>query len=497
VPLSILRTRALAGLTAPEVTVEAHVSGGLPAFTLVGLPETAVRESRDRVRAALLSSGFEFPPSRITLNLAPADLPKDGTRFDLAIAMAILVATGQVDHQALQNYELIGELSLSGSLRHVPGALPTALAVRQSGRTLVIPYESLEEASLIPGVDLLPVLHIGELVAHLTGRAPLPVHRPDPPAFAVPDGPDLADVRGQHRARRALEIAAAGGHNLLMIGPPGSGKSMLAQRLPGILPAMTEEEALAAAAIASISAQGFHVKHFGTRPFRSPHHSASSVALIGGGSNPKPGEVSLAHHGVLFLDEMPEFDRKVLEVLREPMETGQITISRAARQVDFPARFQLVGAMNPAPNGVDEHTPEAIRYRAKLSGPLLDRIDIHLEVPRIPAAELRADQPCRAETSAEVRERVQAARQRMQVRQGVPNAHLPTAGINHHCRLSHRDALLLEQAMEKLNLSARARDRILKVARTIADLDGKDDIASTHLSEAITYRSLDRLFRNN
>ncbi|MGC9456211.1 MAG: YifB family Mg chelatase-like AAA ATPase [Halothiobacillaceae bacterium] len=491
--LAQLHARALAGLEAPEVTVEAHSAGGLPGMTLVGLPETAVKESRDRVRAALQSAGFTLPASRFTLNLAPADLPKDGTRFDLAIALALLVATDQLPAEALEGHELIGELSLSGALRPVPGALPAALAARDSGRVLVLPEASVVEARLIPGARLLPVDHLNRLVAHLNGRARLEPEIPDPPPVAPTQGPDMAEVRGQHRARRALEISAAGAHNLLMIGPPGSGKSMLAQRLPGILPTMTEQEALEAAAIASVSAQGFSPERFGCRPFRAPHHSASSVALIGGGSIPRPGEVSLAHRGVLFLDELPEFDRRVLEVLREPMESGQITISRAARQADFPARFQLVAAMNPAPNGVDEHTAEAARYRARLSTPLLDRIDMHLEVPRVPASELRADRPADGESSTRIRQRVEQARQLMIARQGVANAELDSRGVNQHCRLGQSEARLLEQAMEKLQLSARARDRILKVARTIADLAESEIIAANHLSEAISYRGLDRL----
>ncbi|MFW6342595.1 MAG: YifB family Mg chelatase-like AAA ATPase [Halothiobacillaceae bacterium] len=491
--LAQLHARALAGLEAPEVTVEAHAAGGLPGMTLVGLPETAVKESRDRVRAALQSAGFTLPANRFTLNLAPADLPKDGTRFDLAIAVALLVATDQLPAEAVAGYELIGELSLSGEIRPVPGALPAALAARDSGRVLILPTESTAEARLIPGARLLPVDHLNRLVAHLSGRIRLEPQIPEPPPIMPVQDPDMAEVRGQHRARRALEIAAAGAHNLLMIGPPGSGKSMLAQRLPGILPTMTEQEALEAAAIASVSNQGFRPELFGRRPYRAPHHSASSVALIGGGSVPRPGEVSLAHRGVLFLDELPEFDRRVLEVLREPMESGQITISRAARQADFPARFQLVAAMNPAPNGVDEHTAEAARYRAKLSAPLLDRIDMHLEVPRVPASELRADQPIDGESSDAIRQRVEEARQVMVKRQGTANAELDSRGVNAHCRLGATEARLLEQALERLQLSARARDRILKVARTIADLAGSESIAAAHLGEAISYRGLDRL----
>ncbi|MDD3609473.1 MAG: YifB family Mg chelatase-like AAA ATPase [Halothiobacillaceae bacterium] len=491
--LAILHSRALAGLDAPAVSIEVHVANGLPAFTLVGLAETAVKESRDRVRAALINSQFEFPPRRLTVNLAPADLPKDGSRFDLAIAVGLLAATGQLRRPALDSYEFLGELSLSGALRPVPGALPAALKARDTGRTLILPRENAREAARVRDVHLLPATHLTEVSAHLTGVAPLSPWTEAPPPLAPRDTPDLADVRGQHRARRALEIAAAGAHNLLMIGPPGSGKSMLASRLPGILPPMTETEALEAAALASISTQGFCEDDWGQRPFRAPHHSASPAALIGGGSIPRPGEVSLAHQGVLFLDELPEFDRRVLEVLREPLETGQITISRAARQADFPARFMLVAAMNPSPSGLDEDSPAARRYRERLSAPLLDRIDLHVDVPRVPAEALRADETATGEPSAAVAARVAQARKRMLDRAGRANAALDVAQIRAHCLLSPGDARLLETAMEKLALSARARDRILKVARTIADLAGSETIATAHLSEAITYRSLDRL----
>jgi magnesium chelatase family protein len=478
------------------VTIEAHLTSGLPALSIVGLPETAVKESKDRVRSAILNAQFEFPINRITINLAPADLPKEGGRFDLGIALGILAASGQIPGETLDQYEFLGELALSGELRPVRGVLPAALQARETGRQLVVAIENAEEAAMIQGAKIVAARHLLEVCAHIRGQQSIPFHHSASRMVDPPRYPDLSDVRGQHHAKRALEVAAAGGHNLLMVGPPGTGKTMLASRLPGILPPMTEIEALETATVTSVSTNGFDPAHWKQRPFRSPHHTASGVALVGGGSQPRPGEISLAHHGVLFLDELPEFDRKVLEVLREPLESGHITISRAANQAKFPAHFQLIAAMNPCPCGHlgDPRCRCSIeqvqRYRARVSGPLLDRIDLHVEVPNLPPDQRRANIPC--EASASVLERVIAARQRQLDRAGKSNSLLQSREIEHFCALQPNDEKLLDRAIEQLGLSARAWHRILKVARTIADLAGVEQIQTTHLSEAIGYRRLER-----
>ena len=497
--LAVLRSRALAGMEALCVSVEVHLANGLPSLTIVGLPDTEVRESKDRVRAALQNAGFVVPARRITINLAPADLPKESGRFDLPIAIGILAASGQIPNIELDRYEFAGELSLSGELRPVRGALAMTFAMQRGKegkpRAFILPLANADEAALVSGAHVYPAATLLQVCGHFTasdadGRLPRHQPRAGQPAPAYPD---FSDVKGQETTKRALEVAAAGFHSVLLVGPPGAGKTMLASRFAGLLPDMTDDEALESAAVQSLTG-GFCAERWKVRPFRSPHHTTSGVALVGGGPVPRPGEISLAHYGILFLDELPEFDRRVLEVLRQPLESGRVTISRAAQHADFPARFQLIAAMNPCPCGYLGHvsgkchcTGEAVlRYQDRISGPLLDRIDMVLEVPALVPDTLStvAD----GEASALIAVRVARAYERQLARQHKSNQRMSTRDIDRHCRLDREGEQTLRQSMLKFHWSARAYHRVLKVARSVADLAGSEKIAEVHVKEAIQYR---------
>ena len=501
-----LQSRALNGMQADAVQVEVHLASGLPQFTLVGLAETEVKEARERVRAAIVNAGLEFPANkRITVNLAPADLPKDSGRFDLPIALGILAASGQLDGAALAGFECAGELSLSGALRPIRGALAMAIAAQQAGHSLILPPASAQEAALLPDMPVYAAEHLLQVVAHFARNADIASAQGMPRVAArAPTAAaamaDMAEVKGQQAAKRALEIAAAGGHSALLVGPPGSGKSMLASRFASLLPPLSQSQALQAAAVQSLAGR-FDVAHWGQRRTFAPHHTASAVALVGGGSPPRPGEISLAHHGVLFLDELPEFPRAALEALREPLESGHITISRAARRADFPAQFQLIAAMNPCPCGYLGSSQktcrcspgEVARYQSKISGPLLDRLDLHLEVHSLPTADLL--QLPVGESSADMAVRVAAAQNLAQTRQGKLNAALSPQELAQHCALDAAVQAFLTQTAEHLGWSARATHRVLKLARSIADLAASSAIASTHLAEAVQYRRALRLLQ--
>lgn len=495
-PLAITYSRAQTGINAPCVTIESHLSNGLPSLTLVGLPETAVREAKDRVRSAIINSQFEFPARRITLNLAPADLPKEGGRFDLAIALGILASSGQIPCEPLKNIECLGELALSGHIRSIRGVLPAAMAARDAGRILFVSKENAEEACLATGLTVYAVDHLLEVAGHFSGKQILLPYQSKGLNRRIQPCPDLADIQGQVAAKRALVIAASGAHNILFCGPPGTGKTLLASRLPGILPVLTESEALEVATIHSIVAP-MPLTHWPRRPFRRPHHTSSSAALVGGGSHPQPGEVTLAHLGVLFLDELTEFDRRVLEVLREPLESHEIMVARVKERVLFPAKFQLVAAMNPCPCGYlgdstknCRCTPDQVqRYRSKLSGPLLDRIDLHVTVRR-EVLSLTNHSSTDCLTTAELAKQVTITRAIQQQRQGCPNAYLDIKTLQQVCQLTHNDQQWFEQASEKLGLSLRALHRCLKVARTLADMQQEITVKRPHLAEVLHYRPM-------